>query len=157
MRITRFCFSFIALVGVTSIAFAQSSAPSANAHQPTPQEYAQRNEQIERAAVQIAELVDQDRTAQVWDGSSPVAKQLVSRDAFTKAIHKDRQTVGSLVTRNFTSLSFSQSDGKRIPAGLFANVVFATRFANEKEAVRELISFHLDSDQVWRVSGYTLR
>jgi len=157
MRITRFCFSFITLIGVTSMAFAQSSAPSADAHQPTPQEYAQRNEQIERAAVQIAELVDQNQTAQVWDGASSMAKQLVSRDAFTKAIHTDRQTVGSLVTRNFTSLSFSQSDGKRIPAGLFANVAFATRFANEKAVVRELVSFHLDNDHVWRVSGYTLR
>jgi len=36
-------------------------------------------------------------------------------------------------------------------------VAFATRFANEKAVVRELVSFHLDNDHVWRVSGYTLR
>ena len=33
----------------------------------------------------------------------------------------------------------------------------ATRFANSAEPVRELISFRLDEDRVWRVSGYSLR
>lgn len=145
--------AIIALAAATSAAFAQSPTTQ----QPTPEAYAQRNQQIEQAAVQVAELVDKNQTAQVWDGASPVAKQIVNRDAFVKAIGTDRQKVGSVVTRSVASLSFSQSDGKRIPVGLFANVAFATRFQNEKEPVRELVSFHLDDDHVWRLAGYTLR
>lgn len=145
------CF---ALAAVTANAFAQSSAP---ARQPTPQEYAQRNQQLEQAAMQVADLVDKGQEGQVWDGASAMTKQLIARDAFVKGVDKDRKTVGTLVTRTPANLSFSESDGKKLPAGLFANVSFATRFANEKQPVRELISFHLDGDNVWRVTGYTLR
>ena len=44
-------------------------------------------------------------------------------------------------------------------AGLsnYANVVYASKFANAPQPVRELASFHLDDDQTWRVSGYSLR
>jgi hypothetical protein len=44
-----------------------------------------------------------------------------------------------------------------VPAGLYININYATRFAKTQKPVRELISFHLDSDKVWRVAGYTLR
>lgn len=151
MRITLFCFSLLAGAGT---ALAQSPAP---ARQPTPQDYAQRNQQIEQAALQVAELVDQGREAQIWDGSSLITKQLISRDAFVQNLSADRKAVGTVVNRNFGTLSFSQSDGKKLPPGLFANVAFATHFANEKQTVRELVSFHLDNDNVWRVTGYTLR
>jgi hypothetical protein len=144
-----------ALAVASPAALAQS--PAANTAQPTPQDYAQRNQQLERAALQVAGMVDQNQTAQVWDGASPVARQLETLDVFVRGVSTDRQKVGAPVARSFASLSFSQSDGKRVPAGVFANVAFATRFANEKQLVRELISFHLDSDHVWRVTGYTLR
>jgi uncharacterized protein DUF4019 len=36
-------------------------------------------------------------------------------------------------------------------------VVYATKFANAPQPVRELVSFHLDNDKTWRVSGYSLR
>ncbi|GGA42479.1 DUF4019 domain-containing protein [Dyella nitratireducens] len=147
------CLSFLALATVTASAFAQSPAT----HQPTPQEYAQRNQQLEQAALQVADLVDKGQEGQVWDGASAMTKQLVARDAFVKGVSTDRRTVGTLITRTPANLSFSESDGKKLPPGLFANVAFATRFANEKQPVRELISFHLDGDNVWRVTGYTLR
>lgn len=145
--------SFLVLAAVSASAFAQSPA----ARQPTPQEYAQRNQQLEQAAMQVADMVDKGQEGQVWDGASTITKQLINRDAFVKGVSTDRHTVGRLITRTPANLSFSESDGKKLPPGLFANVAFATRFANEKQPVRELISFHLDSDKVWRVTGYTLR
>ena len=145
--------AIIALAAASSAAFAQ--APTKQ--QPTPDAYAQRNQQIEQAAMQVIDLVDKNQTGQVWDGASTVAKQIVNRDVFVKAIGSDRAKVGSVVTRNLASLTFSQSDGKQLPPGVFANVAFATRFKNEKQPVRELVSFHLDDDHVWRVAGYTLR
>jgi len=102
-------------------------------------------------------MVDKGQEGQVWDGASSITKQLISRDAFVKGVSTDRHTVGTLITRTPANLSFSESDGKKLPPGVFANVAFATRFANEKQPVRELVSFHLDGDKVWRVTGYTLR
>jgi hypothetical protein len=138
-------------------AYAQSPAPAAPAaSQPTPQEQ-QQNLRMEQAALQVIQLVDQNKVAEVWDGASPVTKQIVTRDAFIRGVDTDRKTVGAPEARTLASLTYSQSDGRKLPPGLFANIAFATRFANEKQPVRELISFHLDNDHVWRVTGYSLR
>lgn len=146
--------AFLALAIAASGAFAKTPpAP----HQPTPQDYARRNQQLEQAALEVADLIDKGQEGQVWDGASSITKHLVRRDAFVKGVGADRKMVGALMTRTLARLSFSESDGKKLPPGLFANVAFATRFANEKQPVRELVSFHLDSDKVWRVTGYTLR
>jgi hypothetical protein len=44
-----------------------------------------------------------------------------------------------------------------MPVGRYANIAFASKFANAKQPARELVSFHLESDKTWRVAGYTLR
>ncbi|GFZ87688.1 DUF4019 domain-containing protein [Dyella caseinilytica] len=138
-------------------AYAQSSAQATPAaQQPTPAQQRQ-NQQMEQAALQVAQLVDQDKVGQIWDGASNVTKQIVSRDTFVQGVDTDRKTVGAPQARSLALLTYSQSDGRKLPPGLFANVAFATRFANEKQPVRELISFHLDNDHVWRVTGYSLR
>jgi hypothetical protein len=110
-----------------------------------------------QAALQVAQMVDQNQVAQIWDGASTITKQIVGRDAFVRGVDTDRKTVGVPEARNLASLSYRQSDGRKLPPGLFVNVAFATHFANEKQLVRELVSFHLDNDHVWRVSGYSLR
>ncbi|RDS79691.1 DUF4019 domain-containing protein [Dyella monticola] len=145
---------FAALLLVACAAGAQSPAPSAPT--PTPEQQRQ-NLKMEQAALQVAQMVDRHQVAQIWDGASSVIKPIVSRDAFVRGVDTDRKTVGTPTARDLAGLSYTQSDGRTLPPGIFANVVFATRFANEKQPVRELISFHLDNDHVWRVSGYTLR
>lgn len=150
-------FLLVALLTAAFAAYAQSPAPATTAaRQATPEEQRQ-NQQMERAALQVAQMIDQNQAAQVWDGASSVTKQIINRDAFVRGVDTDRTTVGSPVARSLALLTYSQSDGRMLPPGLFANVAFATRFANEKQPVRELISFHLDNDHVWRVTGYTLR
>ena len=47
--------------------------------------------------------------------------------------------------------------GQQVPEGLYINVRSATTFASNAQPVRELVSFRLDEDRVWRVSGYSLR
>lgn len=143
--------------------FAANAHSSAQAAPPVPAaprltaEQQRQNQQMQQAALQVAQMVDQDKVAQIWDGASAVVKQIISRDAFVRGVDADRRTVGAPLARSLASLTYSQSDGKNLPAGLFVNVAFLTRFANEKQPVRELVSFHLDSDHVWRVTGYTVR
>jgi len=144
-----------ALAAAALGAHAQSLAPAA-AQQATPEQQRQ-NLQMEQAALQVVQLVDQNKVGQIWDGASTVIKKMVSRDAFVHGVDADRNTVGTPTARNLAALTYSESDGRKLPPGVFANVAFATRFANEKQPVRELVSFHLDNDHVWRVTGYTLR
>ncbi|REN18855.1 DUF4019 domain-containing protein, partial [Mycobacterium tuberculosis] len=48
------------------------------------------------------------------------------------------------------------SDGDA--AGQYVSVEYETRFANRPDTtLRELVSFHLDTDRVWRFSGYVLK
>lgn len=145
---------FATLIAAACAANAQTSAPAAQ--QAAAQDQRQ-NQQMEQAALQVAKMVDQNQIAQLWDGASTVARQIVTRDVFIKGVETDRKTVGVPQARNLALLTYSQSDGRTAPPGLFANVSFATRFTNEKQPVRELISFHLDNDHVWRVTGYSLR
>ncbi|MBA2079283.1 DUF4019 domain-containing protein [Rhodanobacter sp. PCA2] len=158
-----------ALLGVSTAALAQSAAAPAAAKPQTqaqaapaltPEQQAQLREQntkMEQAALQVALQVDQGKTGSVWDGASSVAKQAVQRDAFVKQVDADRKQAGNLVSRKFATITRSASQGGATPAGYYVNVSFATQFANRKQPIRELISFHLDTDKVWRVAGYTLR
>ena len=157
-----------ALLAVSAVALAQPQAapaqakPQAPAAAPalTPEQQAQiqqQNAQFVQAATQIAQLVDQGKAGDVWDNASTVAKQVVKRDAFAQSVNADRKAVGAVVSRNVASITRSESNGSPAPAGFYVNVAFATQFANEKQPVRELVSFHLDNDKLWRVSGYTLR
>lgn len=136
---------------------AQSQSPVPSADQSANQQQIQRNQKLAQAATQVATMVDQNRMGEVWDGASNVTKQTVTRDAFVKQIASDRHILGSVLGRSVASVTYTQSDGRRLPPGLYANVAFATRFTNTKQTVRELVSFHFDNDHVWRVSGYTLR
>jgi len=54
-----------------------------------------------------------------------------------------------------TGVTRSLPRGGKLAAGMCLNVNFATQFDNSAKPTRELISFHLDNDKKWRLSGYT--
>lgn len=140
-----------------------SRALGASQQQPqlTPEQQAQRTRQdaeISKAADQIVQLVDQNKTGEVWDGASAVAKSAVTRESFVQQIASDRRKLGAPVTRTRVATTrAAYGPGDQVPAGNYINVVIATKFANVPDPVRELVSFHFDDDKIWRVSGYSLR
>ena len=110
------------------------------------------------AAAQVIQLVDQGKMAELWDGASPVAKAVVTRQDFVTQVSADRTRLGAPAERKQVAVTrAAYAAGGQVPAGNYINVVFATRFANVAEPVRELVSFHLDEDKTWRVSGYSVR
>jgi hypothetical protein len=149
-------FLVLALLTVGPIAYAQAASPSAG--YPPQQAALQESQQsaLQRAALQVAQLVDRDQIGPIWDGASPIARQFTGRDAFVQGVRAQRAAAGPPLSRNAVAVSYSRSDGRQFPPGLFANVAITTRFSNTSQPVRELVSFHLDSDQTWRVVGYTL-
>lgn len=140
---------------------AAATAPAAPAQQLTPAQQAQlekQNAEMSAAALQAARLVDAGQTAQLWDGASAVARKAVTRDAFTKQVSADRARLGALVGRGQPSISRVRFNaGAAVPEGLYLNVTYPTRFANSPQPVRELVSFRLDEDKVWRLAGYSVR
>lgn len=135
---------------------ATSAAPTVTAAQQA--QIARQDAEITQAALQVARLVDSQQAAQVWDGASVVARKAVTRDAFANSVNADRGRLGALVSRGKPSITRVQYPaGASVPEGIYLNVSFPTRFANNAQPVRELVSFRLDEDKVWRASGYSVR
>jgi hypothetical protein len=165
MKPSKFALASLLLTFVGAVSAQQTTkpapAPTQGTQQLTPEQQAQlarQNAEMVKAAAQVVQLVDQNKTAEVWGGASAVAKGLVTVEEFVKQIGLDRQKVGAFTERKPLAVTrAAYAAGGQVPAGNYVNVVYATKFANSPQPVRELISFHLDNDQVWRVAGYSLR
>lgn len=119
---------------------------------------AKQDADMTRGAQQVLALVDANRVGEVWDGASPTMKRVVTKDEFVKQVTIDRNRLGAPGSRGQAVVSRSQfAAGGQVPAGLYINVNFPTKFTKAPQPVRELVSFHLDDDKTWRVSGYSLR
>lgn len=134
---------------------AQSSAPALSAQQQA--QITKQNQQMAQNSLQIARMIDNGQTGAVWDQASSVAKQSSSRADFVKQITADRAAVGKLGERKLAAITRTQSKGGKVPVGQYINVSYATQFSKDNKPVRELVSYHLDNDRVWRLAGYTLR
>lgn len=150
----------------TAPAAAPAATPAASAAaRPAPMlsaaqqaQVAKQDAEMTAAAQRVAQMVDGNQAANVWDGASAVARRAVTRDQFASNINADRTRLGALVSRGKPSITRVQYPaGAAVPEGIYLNVSFPTRFANNAQPVRELVSFRLDEDKVWRASGYSLR
>jgi hypothetical protein len=109
------------------------------------------------AALQIARLIDTGKTGEAWDGSSAVAKRSVDRKKFVDGIESQRKQAGVPSGRRWTAVNRHTTQGtQQLPAGTYANVEFDTLFPGNKVG-HELVSFRLDEDGTWRLSGYVLK
>ena len=114
-----------------------------------------------RGGLQVIQLVDQARIGDLWDGAAPAAKKRVSRADFMAQISKVRGPLGAPLQRTWVAINRQVvADNDPDLAGQYVNVEYETRFTNaaaNRGSMRELVSFHMDSDKVWRFSGYVLR
>lgn len=170
MKISRLVLLVVALMFNGAVLAQQAAqparapAPAPAAAQPlTPAQQAQiakQDAEMSKAAAQVVQLVDQNRTGEVWDGASAVAKAIVTKQAFVQQITADRKTLGAPAERKQIGVSrtyYEANNPQGLPVGLYVTVAYATKFANSPQPVREIVSFHADDDKTWRVSGYSLR
>lgn len=165
-------FGLIAAMGVAvamaaPLAVAQTAQPAAPAAaRPaapalTPEQQAamaRQDADMKAAASQVVQLIDANRAGEVWDGASAVMKRVVSRQDFVNQIAGDRQRLGAAQQRGQPVVSRAQFPaGAQVPEGLYINIATPTRFAGNQQPIRELVSFRLDEDRTWRVSGYSTR
>lgn len=140
----------------TRPAQAAPAAPAASAEQR--EALARQDAQMSADVAEVARMIDAGRAGEVWDGAAEVMRKAASRPDFIQAMAADRQRLGAMQQRSQPSVTRVQyAAGGAVPQGLYLNVSFATRFANSAQPVRELVSFRLDEDRTWRVSGYSVR
>ncbi|WPH17334.1 DUF4019 domain-containing protein [Variovorax paradoxus] len=112
---------------------------------------------LQAAGVQIAQAVDRNQAAVLWDGASPAAKRVVTREAFVASLQRSRAALGAVASRTWLGLSRQfVGAGDKLPPGAYINIDFVTTFA-EGKTQRELVSLRQDEDKVWRFVGYVVR
>ncbi|WP_115047223.1 DUF4019 domain-containing protein [Xanthomonas arboricola] len=137
-------------------AAASTTAPAASTAQQA--QLVKQNTEMTQAALRVAQMVDANQVASLWDGASSVAKTAVKRDVFVSQIGAERARLGAVVGRGQGSVTrVKYAAGAQVPEGLYVNVSFPTRFAKAQQPLRELVSFRLDEDKTWRLAGYSLR
>ena len=112
-----------------------------------------------RGGLQAIQMIDQDKTGELWDGATPAARKRVARADFVNQVAKARAPLGAAQQRTWVAIN-RQVVGQGDPelAGQYVSIEYETRFANKANAtVRELVTFQLGEDRVWRFSGYVLR
>ena len=112
-----------------------------------------------RGGMQAIQMIDQNKAGELWDGATPAARKRVSRDDFVSQVTKARAPLGAAQQRTWVAINRQVvGEGNQELAGQYVSVEYETRFANKANAtVRELVTFQLGDDRVWRFSGYVLR
>ncbi|OUL99424.1 DUF4019 domain-containing protein [Variovorax sp. JS1663] len=142
-RVIRFLFAAILLTGWLPLSFAQDAEPS----------------DLVRGGLQAIQMIDQNKTGELWDGATAAARKRVARVDFVNQVAKARAPLGAAQQRTWVAINRQVvGDGDPDLAGQYVSIEYETRFANKANAtVRELVTFQLGEDRVWRFSGYVLR
>lgn len=147
------CAGLLACACLAPVAAQQPAAPAAA---PAPARDIDPNT-LANAGLQVTQLIDTARAGEVWDGASALAKHSVDRKTFVDTIATQRKPLGAVTSRRWTAVSRHSTPGAgNLPAGMYANVEFETRFAGNRTGY-ELVSFRQDEDGTWRLSGYVLK
>ena len=110
-----------------------------------------------QATNSIVQLIDQKKSADVWDGAAAAAKAVVPRDTFVSRIDEARKALGELKSRTWTTVKRQTVPaGAQIPAGRYVSVEYDSVFGANRPA-QELVTFRLDEDGIWRFMGYALQ
>lgn len=112
-----------------------------------------------QGGLQAVQMIDQNKIGELWDGATAAARKRVTRAEFASQVGKARAPLGAVQQRTWVVINRQVvADNDADLAGQYVSIEYEARFANNANAtVRELVTFHLDTDRVWRFSGYVLR
>lgn len=109
------------------------------------------------AATAIATAIDRYEMASVWSSASPVMKSSIPEDSFVASVAPRRALLGTIKNRDWVSVMRVPigEDNGALPAGNYVSVRFATT-GNNGRVMEEVVSFRQDTDNQWRLVGYTI-
>jgi hypothetical protein len=149
-------------IGVLTASAVAQPAPPAAAPAPPPlpaDEKQQATLSDDKSAVDAAkkwlEIVDKGNTGPLWDDAAKPLKTSVTRAKWISGLRDARKPYGRLESRRMTKFARTH-DLPEAPSADYAIVEFDSTFAKGRKAAEQVI-WMLESDGVWRVSGYYIR
>ena len=108
-------------------------------------------------AGRVLQQVDSDHYDDLWQNVAPFVREKLTQEQFVISIRRARQTLGRVSSRGWASVTrIRYTNVTNFPDGLYANVDFATTLASGA-TLFEMLSFQLESDGQWRLTGYVPR
>ncbi len=105
----------------------------------------------------VLKQIDSGRYAEVWNSAAPFVKTKIPENEFETTTRQARGSLGAIDHRGWSSVTRIQyANAEQVPDGLYANVDFSTTLVNGR-IVYELLSFKLESDGRWHLTGYVPR
>lgn len=105
----------------------------------------------------ILSQLDAGQFNDVWLNAADFVKTRMKDDQFVSDMRRARQTVGTVQHRGWAQVTRINFKGvSNMPDGLYANVDYATTLTTGT-TVYEKLSFRLDGDGHWHLTGYTPR
>ena len=113
----------------------------------------------EAAALTVAKtwlsLIDNAEYGESWEEAASYFKGAITKDRWQQSLIAVRKPLGALVSRELKSKTYAQSL-PGAPDGEYVVIQFNTSFGNKKTAI-ETVTPMLDTDGIWRVSGYYIK
>jgi len=112
-----------------------------------------------QGGMQAIQMIDQGKAEELWSGATQATRKRVTRTDFLAKLSKSRSPLGAPLQRTWVAVNRQAvADPDTDTAGQYVSIEYETRFSNKPDGtVRELVSFHLDRDRIWRFSSYVLR
>ncbi len=107
------------------------------------------------AARQWLAVVDAGDYAESWRQAAAYLRNAVPVERLQQSLKAVRAPLGAVISRTLLSAVYQKSL-PGAPDGEYVVIQFRTSFENKKEAVETLTPM-LETDGVWRVSGYYIR
>lgn len=147
---------WLAVAMFAAAASAQPAPPAAKSDAPKgDQPSLHDDQQAIDAAKRWLELVDRADRGALWDNAAKPLKSKVTREKWVSGLRDMRKPFGSVDARR--AVKFARAhELPGSPSGDYAIIEFETEFSNGKRAA-EQVYWMLESDGVWRVSGYFIR
>ncbi|MCU9957004.1 DUF4019 domain-containing protein [Burkholderia sp. BKH01] len=101
--------------------------------------------------------LDAGQYGAVWSDAAAFVKARIKQDQFAADMQQARQSVGAVSHRGWAQITrIRYKDASAMPDGLYANVDYATTLTSGA-TVYEKLSFRLDDDGRWHLTGYVPR
>lgn len=100
-------------------------------------------------------LIDKAEYGESWETAASYFKGAITKERWQQSLTAVRKPLGTRVSRELKSKTYAQSL-PGAPDGEYVVIQFNTSFENKKSAV-ETVTPMLDTDGIWRVSGYYIK
>ncbi|MGY4728463.1 DUF4019 domain-containing protein [Burkholderia pyrrocinia] len=105
----------------------------------------------------VFKQLDAGQYGAVWSDAAAFVKARIKQDQFAADMQQARQSVGAVSHRGWAQITrIRYTNASTTPDGLYANVDYATTLTNGA-TVFEKLSFRLDDDGRWHLTGYVPR